>query len=338
LNDNLGFVSLENMKAAAILKTENGGKNWERIEVKDQQGNVNLEGIGFLSATLGWVGGWGQGFPKHPLGTSSVTTTGGAKWSDANEVGHFLNRFRFTGAEPIVAYASGATIYQCVATESVEEEDAVVVSARAFAERLESQIPVVTNTLKITAHVPHNAKHFTITIWDPRQRLVKIIADESGPVAGERSFVWDFTTNDGSDTGTGYFIYRVSIDDQVQSNMVQRPWRSSPQELGTKVIEMIRSYGNIAKRSHDMLVLPDATGNPIALKLLFDNPSLLMEALIRGGWVVPYHPDRSMFLASIIGTDSYRGPMQEELEAEDIQLLKDWIAAGAIVPTHAPGA
>ena len=36
-NPRLGFVSLENDSAAAILKTIDGGQTWKRIEVTDPQ-------------------------------------------------------------------------------------------------------------------------------------------------------------------------------------------------------------------------------------------------------------------------------------------------------------
>ena len=54
----------------------------------------------------------------------------------------------------------------------------------------------------------------------------------------------------------------------------------------------------------------------------------LMAALVRGGWVIPGQPDRSMFLEAIIGT----GPMQSVLADADVQLLKDWVTAGAMIP------
>jgi hypothetical protein len=122
LTPQIGFVSLENMAAAAILKTTDGGETWKRIVIKDQQGNVDLEGVGFIDEKTGWAGGWGDGFPRHPKGTTSGTTDGGANWFDANEVGHFLNRFRFVpGATTgIVGYASGDTIYQGTVASDAE--------------------------------------------------------------------------------------------------------------------------------------------------------------------------------------------------------------------------
>ena len=91
---------------------------------------------------------------------------------------------------------------------------------------------------------------------------------------------------------------------------------------------MIKRLAPRARRAHDDLVLPDANGTPKPLKSLFDTPLDLMAALIRGGWVIPGEPDRSMFLVAIVGT----GPMQGVLLQTDIQLLSDWITAGAQIP------
>jgi len=111
LNSRVGFISLENFQGAAILKTVDGGQSWSRIEVRDPQANVDLEGIGFIDEHVGWVGGWGEKIAGGHKGTSSATTDGGATWRDANDIGRFINRFRFTGTKPVVGYASGATIY-----------------------------------------------------------------------------------------------------------------------------------------------------------------------------------------------------------------------------------
>jgi photosystem II stability/assembly factor-like uncharacterized protein len=325
LTSQIGFVSLENDSAAAILKTVDGGQSWKRIEVKDPQKNVELEGIGFINETVGWVGGWGHGFPSNPLGTTSGTTDGGATWSDANEVGRFINRFRFTGSEPIVGYAAGGTVYQCVATK---EGDPAPLSLAAR-QAAEVPIPFAWESLDVTAQVPTNAKQLTITVFDPRQTLVKVLAEENLPAAGARTFKWDFRTAEGTDAGIGHFMYRVSIDGNATTGMVARPGRTSPEELGAQVAAMITRYAPLAKRSHDELVLPGADEKPVTLKSLFNTPRELMAALVRGGWVIPGAPDRSMFLVAIIGT----GPMQSELAKADVDLLSEWITAGAVVPS-----
>jgi photosystem II stability/assembly factor-like uncharacterized protein len=325
LTPQIGFVSLENDTAAAILKTTDGGQTWKRIEVRDPQRNVELEGVGFINENVGWVGGWGHNFTSgNPDGTTSGTTDGGATWFDANDVGHFINRFRFTGSEPIVAYASGGTVYQGVVSPST----AIASAATRAAPAPGTFIPLAFDKLEIKTQLPDNAKKLTITIFDPRQALAKVLTEEASPKAGERTFAWDFKTDDGADAGTGHFMYRVSIDNNVTTGMVARPTRETPQDLANKVVEMIKRQAQRAERAHDELVLPDASGKPVPLKSLFDTPVDLMAALVRGGWVIPSQPDRSMFLEAIIGT----GPMQSVLADADVQLLTDWVTAGAMIP------
>lgn len=324
LTPQIGFVSLENDTAAAILKTTDGGQTWKRIPITDPQRNVELEGIGFISEQVGWVGGWGHGFASgNADGTTSGTTDGGATWFDANGVSRFLNRFRFTKTEPIVAYASGETIYQCTAAQGV-----ALAALAAVPRPAEPPIPHAWDTLDVPAQVPQNAKQLTITVFDLRQTLVKVLADEKDPRPGARRFSWNFKTDDGVDAGTGHFMYRVLIDGQATTGMAVRAARAAPDTLGTQVANLIKRLAPRAKRAHDDLVLPDASGKPVPLKSLFDTPLDLMSALIRGGWIIPGEADRSMFLVAIVGT----GPMQGVLADTDIQLLTDWVNAGAIVP------
>jgi len=323
----IGFVSLENDTAAAILKTGDGGKTWRRIEVTDPQKNVELEGIGFVNEMVGWVGGWGHGFVAgRPDGTTSGTIDGGATWFDANNVGRFINRFRFfPGSQPIAGYASGGTVYQCVASETPEAAHAM---AARFTAAPEDFIPKVWSSMDITAEVPANAQRLTVTVFDPRQKLVKVLADEPAPRSGPRTFNWDFKNEDGQDSGTGHFISRILIDGKAESRMVVRPAPAAPEDLAKQVVDMITRIAPIALRAHDDLMLPNASGTPVTLKSLFHAPRDLMAALIRGGWVIPEEPDRSMFLVAIIGT----GPMQGRLTDADVKLLSDWITAGAVIP------
>ena len=324
LTPQLGFVSLENDAAGAMLKTSDGGKTWKRIAINDPQKNVELEGIGFLTEQIGWVGGWGHGFAAgQAKGTTSGTTDGGATWFDANDVGRFINRFRFTGSKPIVGYASGGTIYKCF-----EAEGDALARVSAEARLAEPDIPHAWETLEVNTEVPAGARQLTITVFDARQTLVKVLVDEKSPQPGQRTFAWNFKTDDGVDTGFGHFIYRVVIDGKAKSAMAVRAASASPDALGVGVIKMLQRLAPRARRAHDELVLPDASGTPVSLKSLFDSPRDLMAALIRGGWIIPGEPDRSMFLSAIIGT----GPMMEVLSQADVDLLTDWVTAGAQIP------
>ena len=111
LDRNVGFVSVECFDLGVILATEDGGVTWERRVVNDPQGNANIEGVGFF-LTKRWVGVGGWGDRDFQGGCSSATVDGGNTWRDANEIGRFINRFRFIGRPPIVGYASGDTVYK----------------------------------------------------------------------------------------------------------------------------------------------------------------------------------------------------------------------------------
>jgi photosystem II stability/assembly factor-like uncharacterized protein len=330
LNSRVGFISLENFQGAAILKTVDGGQSWSRIEVRDPQANVDLEGIGFIDEHVGWVGGWGEKIAGGHKGTSSATTDGGATWRDANDIGRFINRFRFTGTKPVVGYASGATIYQLVDTDT---PGPLLASAADFHRKLEKEIPLVSDRIEVEVDVPAGAKELVVTIFNQRGTRMAVLADESNPPPGKRKYTWHFAMPGGGDAGIGYFISRIAIGDDVTSNMVRRASRASPEELGRKVAELIGNFAPLAQRSHDRLFLPDAQGDAVELKALFDTPLDLMAALIRGGWIVPGFPKRSMFLVSLIGTGPNRGPMQSEFAEADIELLTEWIAGGAVVPS-----
>jgi len=330
LDDQLGFISTENFNAAAILKTLDGGETWERIVVDDPRGNKNLEGIGFLNEQIGWVGGWGGPFPRPP-GYSSGTVNGGDAWFDANNIGLYINRFRLTGETPIVAYASGEHVYRC--EEVSEEESGLLLASDAAGEAsTEKFCEIVSERLDIRVEVPKAANHLRVVCFDRRLRLAHVFCDEQNPAPGDREFSWNFETPSGEDIGLGYFTYRIDIDDETTSNLIARVSRVAPAELGARVADMIAVYAPFARRAHGDLTLPDAVGQPVSLRGLFNKPVELMAALVRGGWVVPYFPKRSMFLVSIIGTGSNSGPMQNAMHEDDVQLLNDWIAAGAILP------
>ena len=283
--------------------------------MNDPRHNADLEGVGFINETTGWVGGWGRGFNPGPGdGITSGTTDGGATWFNANDVGAFLNQFRFTGSEPIVGYASGRTIYQCVAVPDNVQPSAALPRARP---RMPA-VPLAWKSMEIKAEVPRDARQFSVTIFNPRQTLVKVLTEETSPAPGARTLTWDFKTDEGKDAGIGHFTYRVSIDDKVMTEMVMRPARTSPEELGAQVIKMIELHAPIAMRSHDELVLPDANGKPVELKALFDTPRDLLAALIRGRLdhsrsVGPQHVpgrdhrDRSESRADEIGALASRG-------------------------------
>lgn len=220
LDDQVGFVSLENFCTGAILKTTDGGRSWRRFPINDPQGNANLEGIGFLDEHRGWVGGWGSSdFLK---GSSSQSTDGGATWTDADwgepDTGEFVNRFRFVGSPPTLGYASGNTVYKY-------SDEPLPVPARQAAPPRPRLVATTKPTpssrpARLAVDVPPDASRLSVHVWDRFADHVRTLADERQPPAGRRTVEWDVTDDGGQPLDPGYYIVRVIVDDVAESQML----------------------------------------------------------------------------------------------------------------------
>lgn len=204
------FVSCENFLDGAILRSDDRGGAWRRLLVNDRQRNSNLEGVGFLDANTGWVGGWGD--RNFQGGFTSATTDGGHNWSDANDVGFRLNRFRFVGDPVRVAYASGDTVYK-FGDEPVPQ----MVHPAAAIPDLDGA-----DSVSIDFDVPPASRRLTIRIWERFGREVRVLLEETGPTEGPRAVAWDFTDDSGVRLPPGGFIIRIVIDGASMSWIAHR--------------------------------------------------------------------------------------------------------------------
>jgi photosystem II stability/assembly factor-like uncharacterized protein len=212
LNDRVGFVSLENFTAGAILKTTDGGMTWERLPVNDPQRNANLEGVGFLDENHGWVGGWGdKDFQRL---STSETVDGGRTWRDANEIGKALNRFRFFGNPVTVGYASGQTVYKYT-SQPAPATHALAAPARHTTLLADNQPVRVTGRLRLPVTVPAGARRLTVRVWDRFGELLATPVNETNPPAGPRVVEWDAAGRE-----PGYCIVRVTVDGTSESQLL----------------------------------------------------------------------------------------------------------------------
>jgi photosystem II stability/assembly factor-like uncharacterized protein len=212
LDERLGFVSLENFRDGAVLKTTDGGEHWERVPVDDPQQNTNLEGVGFLDAKRGWVGGWGTDFSG---GQSSATDDGGETWRDANEIGRFVNRFRFVGSPVTVGYAAGATVYK-YSDEPVPApmRTAFAAPETAAAGLLAGEVRADDGgPVRVPFTVPEGAARIEVNVWERFGRHVARLLDERDPAPGARTVDWDAGR-------PGSYIVRVTVDDDSESQIV----------------------------------------------------------------------------------------------------------------------
>ena len=225
INGQIGFVSLENPTAGAILKTTDGGQNWVRLPINDPQQNANLEGVGFIDEQTGWVGGWGdEAFQKL---SSSATTDGGSNWLDANEIGKALNRFRFFGQPVTVGYASGDTVYKYEAKTLHMDvpgiEALYLASKRAVPHRTDTMDIRRTNSPK-GAHLPLSdlpaGSAVTTTVYSRFGEEVATFDARTMEVLGGTVLFWDLKNAAGEPVPDGHYILRFTSAEHVSSSLL----------------------------------------------------------------------------------------------------------------------
>jgi photosystem II stability/assembly factor-like uncharacterized protein len=219
LNEDIGFVSLENFSKGAILKTIDGGKTWKRLRINDPQENINLEGVGFIDENHGWVGGWGYDFEEgNATGLSSGTKDGGQNWQDANQIGQFINRFRFFGNPVTVGYASGKTVYKY----AMAPVTAPLVERVAPLSFLSTNAPAkFDRSVQIEYTLPEHTQTVRIDIWNQFGADVRKLVDQTNPSAGQKSVVWDGKDDAGTSLPPGIFIYRLTVDGNAESRVIR---------------------------------------------------------------------------------------------------------------------
>lgn len=216
LDSQVGFVARENFLAGAILTTTDGGATWTRRDVNEPQGNANLEGIGFINPQEGWVGGWGT--EDFTGGFSSATTNGGVTWQNANQIGRFINRFRFFGNPVTVGYASGLTVYKYSAAPMPAPTAAVV--ARQTRMLSDNAPRKSARPVRFDFVVPTGSRKLKLEVWDRFGTYVGNLLHEQRPAARRWKFEWDGRAADGRPVPEGIYIYRLTVDAQVESGVV----------------------------------------------------------------------------------------------------------------------
>ena len=219
LNEQIGFVSLENFDEGAILKTSDGGATWVRLPINDEQRNANLEGVGFIDEKTGWVGGWGdRDFERRG---SSATMDGGMTWRDANQIGKAINRFRFFGNPVTVGYASGETVYKYA---TIPARPAIRAAARAAVSRhtpVISERTISEEGAYISFVAPPAAAQVHVRIWD---RFGAEVTEFDSPVItfqGSPVIRWDLKDTSGRAVPPGHYIIRLQIDGTTESCLLR---------------------------------------------------------------------------------------------------------------------
>jgi photosystem II stability/assembly factor-like uncharacterized protein len=186
----VGYVSVENLTGgdARILKTTDAGQTWADIVIS---GHATLQGIGFLTESVGWVSGRGQ---------ASFTTDGGDNWQ-SSDIDIRMNRFRFVGS---TGFAVGKTVYRYFPTQ-VSDAAQPNVEAGAFLSAVQPN--PFGNTARIELATSRDGR-LRLQVFDVAGRRVRTLVDEVRP-AGRRSVAWDGTDDSGSSLPSGVYFYSL---------------------------------------------------------------------------------------------------------------------------------
>jgi FlgD Ig-like domain len=229
-----GFVSLENFTTAAILKTTDGGETWVRMPIVDSSGqsiNTDLEGVGFIDAQSGWVGGWSNNFEGV---FNSMTVDGGRSWvAQNNTPGNpstdpriKINRYRFLGNPISTGYCSGEKVYKRAPPDIHVN---ALLAARAATPQpaglaLSYTSNLTSRSVEITYVLPQDAKTVFVGIWNHFAFHVRTLVAGVSQPAGRHTVVWDGTDDTGRRLGGGVYMCRMSVDGRTgESQSVRLP-------------------------------------------------------------------------------------------------------------------
>lgn len=139
-----------------------------------------------------------------------------ADWRDANEIGRFINRFRFLGDPVTVGYASGRTVFK-YSSEPVGPP--LVAAARATSLLPTNEPQESPGPGEIVFEVPRGAKQLSVDIWDRFAGYVRKLKQEAAPRPGSHTLTWDLKDESGNVVAPGAYIYRLTIDDEAESRL-----------------------------------------------------------------------------------------------------------------------
>ncbi len=174
-NNNTIFGSVEAVapNLGKLIKTFDGGTTWASKIFPD----VDVQAVGFISATQGWMGGHHTGFYE--------TFDGGDTWTNLS-VGSNLNRIFFLS--PTLAYASGTTIYK-FSDSSLSNVDftekervplVVKITPNPVVDKLQFSIEFLEND------------HIKIELYDDLGRRLKELQKENISEAMIKNYSFDF--------------------------------------------------------------------------------------------------------------------------------------------------
>ncbi|MCH7638048.1 MAG: T9SS type A sorting domain-containing protein [Bacteroidetes bacterium] len=205
-----GYVSVERHDTESdskVLKTTDGGLTW--IELTDPAPPFSMQGIGFVTELVGWLGG---------RGTQQMTTDGGLTWNPTSDLSDTMNRFHFFSETH--GYAVGDRVFQ-YGSGIVRNEDETPMSPRLW---VGAAYP---NPFPFRILIPYRLPfpaHVSLELFDVRGRVVATIDNGLRP-AGPDELIWDARSPAGQVLPPGVYLYRFHAGNHtVTGRIVRMAW------------------------------------------------------------------------------------------------------------------
>jgi len=154
-----GAVESTTTALGKFIKSTDAGNTWFAADAPETQ----LQAVGFVSETHGWIGGHTTGFYE--------TTDGGLTWTNLN-IGNNLNRIFIVSST--LAYAAGTTIYKY--TDQTLGTTDLAVKAKSPLQIKLTKNPV-NDFLKFTIHFKAN-DNLLIELYDTNGKYLKRLTRE----------------------------------------------------------------------------------------------------------------------------------------------------------------
>ena len=174
-NSNVIFGSIETVapNSGKLIKSEDAGQTWISKDFPD----ANVQAVGFLTETHGWMGGHNTGFYE--------TFDAGTTWTNT-EIGSNLNRIFFINDN--LAYASGTTIYKLsdsnLATGNFVEVDRIPLKA------IVNPNPI-TDKLNIAIEFKES-DHLRLELYDNLGHRIKELQKDDISSTAKKTYTFDF--------------------------------------------------------------------------------------------------------------------------------------------------
>ncbi|MCD4698540.1 MAG: T9SS type A sorting domain-containing protein [Bacteroidales bacterium] len=211
LDENTGWITCNELYTTPygiILKTIDGGNSW----------NITFEDLGywfkeifFTDESTGWVvGAFSEGFAVCQTDDGGFTWTGSNYWINwTNEI-QVVNDFGWL-------VGKGGTILHnnnlITGDNDNSLEKEMSVSINCYPNPFKSGI-------SIEIKIPDQDSHVDIFIYNIEGSLVKKLIENKKYHAGKYSIHWDADNQDGLRINPGIYIFKLVVNDQVQTKRV----------------------------------------------------------------------------------------------------------------------